>query len=85
VQFAYVNQLCTATPITLQFAIDQVVVDSETLHNGQTSPGHVTSPGQHVLGAHFPGSGVSIVPDTTVNLAGVEAFIRQVVVITPEC
>ena len=85
VQFAYVNQLCTATPITLRFLIDQVVVDSETMHNGQTSPAHVTAAGRRVLGAHFPGSGESIVPDTAVNLAGGEVFIRQVVVITPEC
>ncbi|HEY2856341.1 MAG TPA: hypothetical protein VGJ18_26100 [Gemmatimonadaceae bacterium] len=84
-QFEYVNQLCTANPITLQFLIDQVVVDSETMRNGQTSPAHVTTAGRHILGAHFPGSGVSIVPDTTVNLAGGETFIRQVVEITPEC
>ena len=85
VQFAYVNQLCPGNLITLQFLIDQVVVDNETMHNGQTSAAHVTNPGPHVLGVHLPGSRLSLVPDTTVQLAGGEVFTRQVVSITPEC
>lgn len=85
VQFAYVNRICTGTPITLQFVIDNVVVDTETMRNGQTSRAHVTTAGPHVLGAHLPSSGLSIVPDTTVNLNAGEAFTRQVVSITPEC
>ena len=85
VQFAYVNRLCTGTFITLQFLIDNAVVDTETMRNGQTSRAHVTTAGPHVLGAHIPSSGLSIVPDTTVNLNAGEAFTRQVVSITPEC
>jgi hypothetical protein len=85
VQFAYVNRLCTGTFITLQFLIDNVVVDTETVQNGQTSRAYVATAGRHVLGAHIPSSGLSIVPDTIVNLNAGEAFIRQVVSITPEC
>jgi len=85
VQFAYVNRLCTGTFITLQFLIDNVAVDTETMRNGQTARAHVTTAGPHVLGAHIPSSGLSIVPDTTVNLKAGEAFTRQVVSITPEC
>lgn len=85
VQFAYVNRFCTGTFITLQFSIDNVVVDTETMRNGQTSRAHVTTAGPHVLGAHIPSSGLSIVPDTNVNLNAGEAFTRQVVSITPEC
>lgn len=85
VQFAYVNRLCTGTFITLQFLIDNAVVDTETMRNGQTSRAHVTTAGTHVLGAHIPSSGLSIVPDTAVNLKAGEAFTRQVVSITPEC
>jgi hypothetical protein len=85
VQFAYVNRLCTGTFITLQFLIDNVVVDTATMRDGQTSRAHVTTAGPHVLGAHIPGSGLSIVPDTTANLNAGEAFTRQVVSITPEC
>ncbi len=85
VQFAYVNRICTGTSITLQFLIDNAVVDTETMRNGQMSAAHVTTAGPHVLGAHLPDSGLSIVPDTTVNLHAGEAFTRQVVSITPEC
>ena len=85
VQFEYVNRLCTGTSITLQFLIDNVVVDTETLSNGQTSRSHVTTAGPHVLGAHVPSSGLGIVPDTTVNLNAGASFTRQVVSITPEC
>jgi len=85
VQFAYVNRICTGTFITLQFLIDNVVVDTETMRNGQTSRAHVATAGPHVLGAHLPPSGLRLVPDTTVNLHAGEAFTRQVVSITPEC
>ena len=85
VQFAYVNRLCPGTIITLQFLLDNVAVDTETMRDGQTSRAHVTSAGPHVLGAHLPSAGLRIVPDTTVNLNAGEAFTRQVVSITPEC
>jgi len=85
VQFAYVNRLCPGTFITLQFLIDNAAVDTETMRNGQTARAQVTSAGPHVLGAHIPSSGLSIVPDTTVTLNAGEAFTRQVVSITPEC
>ena len=85
VQFAYVNRFCPGTSITLQFLLDSVVVDTETMPDGQTSRALVTTVGPHVLGAHLPSSGLRIVPDTTVNLNAGEAFTRQVVSITPEC
>lgn len=85
VEFAYVNTLCTGNSVTLQFLIDGVAVDTETMRNGQTSPARVTTAGRHVLGAHIPGTGDWIVPDPTVNLVGGEVFTRQVISITPEC
>ena len=85
VQFAYVNRLCTSTFVTLQFLIDNVAVDTETMRDGQATRGHVTTAGPHILGAHLTGSGLRLVPDTTVNLTAGEAFTRQVVSITPEC
>lgn len=85
VQFAYVNRICPGNSVALQFLIDSAVVDTETMRDGQTSRALATSPGPHVLRAHLPSSGLSLVPDTTVNLTAGEAFTRQVVSITPEC
>lgn len=85
VRFAYVNRLCPANTVSLQFLIDNVVVDTMTMHDGQATSVHLTTAASHVLGAHLLSSGLSLVPDTMVTLGAGEVFTRQVVSITPEC
>lgn len=79
VQFQVQSPFCGPNAYPLRFSIDQVVVGTDTLRDGQLSPRFVTSPGQHRLGATVTGGVFSnFTLDTAVALVP-NAVLTQIV------
>lgn len=79
VEFRVESPFCGPSAYPLRLSIDSVVVGTDTLRDGQTSPRFATTPGQHRLGAAVTGgtfSGFAL--DTAVTLRADTVFTEVV-------
>jgi hypothetical protein len=72
VQFRLESPFCGPQRYTLRFSIDQHVVGTDTLSNGQTSQRYTTTPGTHALFSTV--NGATSAGDTTVMLRADSTF-----------